>query len=34
MVYRIFVEKKENFNNEAKALFSDITEFLGIKKLK
>lgn len=33
MVYRIFVEKKENFNNEAKALYSDITEFLGIKRL-
>ena len=34
MVYRIFVEKKENFNNEAKSLYSDITEFLGIKRLK
>ncbi|TKZ35624.1 hypothetical protein, partial [Brachyspira catarrhinii] len=33
MVYRIFVEKKENFNNEAKALYSDITEFLRIKRL-
>ena len=34
MVYRIFVEKKDGFNNEAKSLYSDITEFLGIKKLK
>mgnify|MGYP000682912647 FL=1 len=33
MVYRIFVEKKDGFNNEAKSLYSDITEFLGIKKL-
>ena len=33
MVYRIFVEKKENFNNEAKALYSDITEFLRVKRL-
>ena len=31
MVYRIFVEKKDGFNNEAKSLYSDITEFLGIK---
>lgn len=34
MVYRIFVEKKDGFNNEAKSLYSDITEFLGIKRLK
>lgn len=33
MVYRIFVEKKDGFNNEAKSLYSDITEFLGIKRL-
>ena len=33
MVYRIFVEKKENFNNEAKALYSDITELRGVKRL-
>ncbi len=33
MVYRIFVEKKENFNKEANALYSDITEFLKIKRL-
>lgn len=34
MVYRIFVEKKDGFNNKAKSLYSDITEFLGIKRLK
>mgnify|MGYP000641178888 CR=1 FL=1 len=34
MVYRIFVEKKDGFNNEAKSLYSDITEFLGINKLR
>lgn len=33
MVYRIFVEKKENFNKEANALYFDITEFLKIKRL-
>lgn len=33
MVYRIFVEKKENFNNEANALYLDITEFLRVKRL-
>ena len=33
MVYRIFVEKKDGFNNEAKSLYSDITEFLEIKRL-
>ncbi|TXJ30330.1 phosphoribosylformylglycinamidine synthase [Brachyspira aalborgi] len=33
MVYRIFVEKKDGFNNEAKSLYSDITEFLRIKRL-
>ena len=33
MVYRIFVEKKDGFNNEEKSLYSDITEFLGIKRL-
>lgn len=33
MVYRIFVEKKDGFNNEAKSLYLDITEFLGIKRL-
>ena len=34
MVYRIFVEKKEELANEAKALFSDATSLLGIKNLK
>lgn len=34
MVYRIFVEKKDGFNNEVKSLYLDITEFLGIKRLK
>lgn len=33
MVYRVFVEKKENFANESKALHSDIKEFLGVKNL-
>ena len=30
MVYRVFVEKKAELANEAKALFSDIKNFLGI----
>ena len=34
MVYRIFVEKKQGLENEANALFSDITGLLGIKSLK
>ena len=34
MVYRIFVEKKEELANEAKALFGDATALLGIKNLK
>ncbi len=33
MVYRVFVEKKEELANEAKALFSDATALLGIKGL-
>ena len=33
MVYRIFVEKKREFANEAKALCSDARNLLGIKKL-
>ncbi len=33
MVYRIYVEKKESFANEAKALYSDITSLIGIKGL-
>ncbi|MBQ5801359.1 MAG: phosphoribosylformylglycinamidine synthase, partial [Clostridia bacterium] len=34
MVYRIYVEKKDSFANEAKALYSDITSLIGIKGLK
>ncbi len=33
MVYRIYVEKKDGFANEAKALYSDITSLIGIKGL-
>ena len=34
MVYRVFVEKKEEIANEAKALYSDVVNFLGIKELE
>ena len=34
MVYRIYVEKKSGFENEAKSLYSDITSLIGIKSLK
>ena len=34
MVYRIFVEKKKELANEAKALYSDATALLGIAGLK
>ena len=34
MVYRVFVEKKPELANEAKALFSEITTILGIKNLE
>ncbi len=34
MVYRVFVEKKREFANEARALMSDIRELLGIKSLE
>ena len=34
MVYRIFVEKKKELANEAKALLSDAKKLLGIKKLE
>ncbi len=34
MVYRIFVEKKKELANEAKAMLSDINSSLGIKSLK
>ena len=30
MVYRIYVEKKEGLDNEARALLSEIRTFLGI----
>ncbi len=34
MVYRIFVEKKEGLQNEAKAICSELRSLLGIKGLK
>ncbi|MBQ9188891.1 MAG: phosphoribosylformylglycinamidine synthase [Clostridia bacterium] len=34
MVYRIFVEKKPGFDHEAKALYKEATELLGIDTLK
>ena len=34
MVYRIFVEKKPGLDNEAKALLSEISTFLGIKTVE
>ncbi len=34
MVYRIYVEKKEELANEAKALLSDVKTFLGIDALE
>ena len=34
MVYRVFVEKKKEFANEARALMSDVRELLGIKELE
>ena len=34
MVYRVYVEKKKELANEAKALYSDIVNFLGIKKIE
>ena len=33
MVYRIFVEKKSGFTQEADALFFEATQMLGIKSL-
>ena len=33
MVYRIFVEKKQGLDNEARALLSEISTFLGIKSV-
>ena len=34
MVYRIYVEKKEGLDNEARALLSEISTFLGISSVK
>ena len=34
MVYRVYVEKKEELANEAKALFGELTNILGIKGIK
>ena len=34
MVYRIFVEKKSGLDNEARALLSEISAFLGIKSVE
>ena len=34
MVYRIYVEKKAGLDNEARALLSEISTFLGIKSVK
>ena len=34
MVYRIFVEKKEGLDNEAKGLLNEAKNLLGIKGLK
>ncbi|MBO5927920.1 MAG: phosphoribosylformylglycinamidine synthase [Clostridia bacterium] len=34
MVYRVYVERKNGFDNEATALLSDVNTFLGIKNLK
>ncbi len=33
-VYRLFVERKQGFENEAGRIFSELTEFLGIKSLE
>ena len=33
MVYRIFVEKRQGLENEAKATFAELTGLLGIKGL-
>ena len=34
MVYRIYVEKKAGLDNEARALLSEISTFLGIKSVE
>ena len=33
MVYRVYVEKKKEFANEAKSLLGDAVSFLGISAL-
>ena len=33
MVYRVYVEKREGLQNEAKALLSEINDLLSIKSL-
>ena len=34
MVYRLYVEKKEEFRHEANSLYNDIKTFLGISNLE
>ena len=34
MVYRVYVEKKEGFDNEARALLSDVRELLGLTSVE
>ncbi len=34
MVFRIYVEKKAGFDNEARALFRDVREFLGVRGIQ
>ena len=34
MVYRIFVEKKEGLDNEARGLLSEAKNLLGIEKME
>ena len=34
MVYRVYVEKKEGLDNEARALLNDARSLLGIKALE
>ena len=34
MVYRVFVEKKQGLDNEARALLADVNGLLGITALK
>ena len=34
MVYRVYVEKREGLDNEARALKNEISTFLGIKSVE